>query len=160
METRLINVGIADLKVGRENDLLRTILGSCVGICLHDKVNFVGGLSHILLPESGDGSASLPKKYANTAIPMLIETMVEYGANRKNLTAKLVGGAQVLFFAKASIISEIGVNNIKKVKEILSDLNINVIAEDLGGDFGRTIEFSVNSGIVRIKSMRRPEKVI
>ena len=159
VEFRLINVGISDLNTGGENDILRTILGSCVGVCLYDKYNLIGGLSHILLPENR-GKEFMPKKYADTAIPMLIKAMAEYGANPKTLTAKLVGGARMFPFASALTISEIGDNNIKKAREILNNLNINIIAEDVGGDFGRTMDFFINDGIVRVRSSARPEKII
>ena len=161
MEFNFINVGIADLKVGGEKDLLRTILGSCVAICLYDKYNLIGGMSHILLPESVK-DLSMPKKYANMAIPMLIDEMIEHGADYNNLTAKLAGGAQMFAFSKTCvpIISQIGESNIKKVKEILDDLNIDIMAEDLGGDFGRTVDFFVNSGTVIVKSVNRPDKII
>jgi chemotaxis protein CheD len=154
----LINVGIADLQVGHENDLLRTILGSCVGICLYDKDNLVGGLSHILLPENLKDE--MPKKYPDTAIPMLIKAMTEHGANPKNLIAKLVGGAQMFTFAAMSIVSKIGAENAKKVKEILGDLNIDIIAEDLGGNWSRTVDFFVKDGTIKIKSAERVDKII
>ena len=159
MEISLINVGIGDLKVGFKGDLIRTVLGSCVGICLYDECNVVGGLSHILLPNS-KGDMSMPQKYADTAIPLLIKTMIECGADSNNLTAKLIGGAQMFAFANSPIISEIGINNIKKVKEILDNLNIDILAEDLGGDFGRTVDFFVHSGTIIVKSINRPDKVL
>jgi len=154
MELKLINVAVSDFKVGDKNDLLRTVgLGSCVAVCLYDKQNLIGGLGHILLPDNTNDT-STPAKYANTAIPLLIKTMIEHGANPKNLTAKLAGGAQMFAFANTNI----GKSNAKKVKEVLNDLNIDIIAEELGGNFGRAIDFFVHDGSVIIKSVGQQDR--
>jgi len=159
VEPRLINVGISDLKVGGADVLLRTVLGSCVGVCLYDKYNLIGGLAHMLLAK-GKENESAPEKYVDTAIPLLIKVMTEHGANPKYLTAKIAGGAQMFAFSHMPIISEIGVNNIQRAKEVLHDLNIKIIAEDVGGDHGRTIDFFIRDGIVKVKSLGKPERIL
>ncbi len=84
MDFHFINVGIADLNVAKSPDILRTVLGSCVGICLFDPVAKVAGLSHIMLPSLTDLSSN-EKKYADTAIPMLIDEMKNKGADLKRV---------------------------------------------------------------------------
>jgi len=159
MNFQLINVGIADLKTAKAPDVLRTILGSCVGICMFDSSNKVIGLSHIMLAEKNTAEGN-PMKYANTAIPMLLDEMIKTGAVRDKITAKIIGGSTMFKMADNSMMSEIGRSNIRKVKEVLEALSIVITAEDTGGDFGRTIDFFSENGNVKIKSIGKPEKII
>ncbi len=159
MNFKLVNVGIADMGVAASPDILRTILGSCVGICLHDPGTGIAGLSHIMLPERTESHLN-EKKYADTAIPHLVEQMEKAGAQRARLSAKLVGGAMMFKISENSMMSEIGRNNVKKVREVLGAMGINVVAEDVGGDYGRTIDFYAEDGRLKIRSLGRPEKTL
>lgn len=159
MEFKLVTVGIADMGISQAPDILRTILGSCVGICLYDPEAMKGGLSHIMLPAIKSKTMS-PHKYADSAIPILADKLVEFGARKERLTAKVVGGATMFNIRDNSIMGEIGKNNISKVKEVLSEMKINIIAEDVGGDYGRTIDFYLETGEVKIKSIGKTLKVI
>ena len=91
MSFELINVGIADMKISRSPNILRTILGSCVGICIYDATSGIGGMAHIMLPTAKKIGGNL-KKYSETAIPLLISDMMEEGASRKEMVAKIAGG--------------------------------------------------------------------
>ncbi len=126
MEFKMINVGIADLNVSASPDILRTILGSCVGICLYDRAAGIGGMSHIMLPSLNDNSMSV-KKYADTAIPMLVEEMEKRGAVRGRITAKIVGGAKMFNVSENSMMGEIGSNNAAKVRDVLRGLAIEIL---------------------------------
>jgi chemotaxis protein CheD len=159
MEFNLINVGIADFNVSASPDILRTILGSCVGICLYDRETKIGGMCHIMLPTI-KGKSSATKKYADTAIPQMLKEIEELGANRKAVIAKIVGGAKMFNVSENSIMGEIGNNNIVKVREVLKTLGITIVSDDTGGNYGRTIDFYLDSGVVKIKSMGREEKII
>jgi len=159
MSFRLINIGIADLKVGTHPDVLRTILGSCVGICLYDPDARIVGMSHIMLAEKNTPEGN-PKKYADTAIPLLVEEMVNAGSDTKKLVAKIIGGAMMFKIAENSMMGEIGKSNVRKVKEILQSSGIPLLAEDTGGDFGRTIDFFSEDGSIKVKSLGKPEKLI
>lgn len=159
MSFQLVNVGIAELHVVSSPDVLRTILGSCVGICLFDPEAKIIGLSHIMLAEKNAAEGN-PKKYADTAVPLLIEEMVKAGSEEKRLVAKVVGGATMFKISENSIMGEIGKSNLRKVKEMLSQRSIPVLAEDSGGDAGRTIDFYSEDGSVKIKSLGKPEKII
>ena len=138
MPFKLINVGIAETAVSQGTDVLRTILGSCVGICLYDSDKKIGGLAHIMLPTSKQAGASL-KKYADTAIPLLIKELRDNGAGK--LIAKLVGGAMMFNLSENSMMGEIGKNNVIRSREMLEGLGIPIVAEDTGGNYGRTIDF-------------------
>lgn len=159
MEFNLINVGIADFSVSAAPDILRTILGSCVGVCLYDHEKKIGGLCHIMLP-SLKGASRSDKKYADRAIPMMLGEMEERGVDRRRVTAKVAGGSTMFNVSENSLMSEIGNNNIKRVREVLGELGITSIAEDTGGNYGRTIDFHLDSGIVKIRSMGREEKIL
>jgi chemotaxis protein CheD len=152
-------VGIADLKIASDKDILRTILGSCIGICLYDSASRIGGLSHIMLPVMRTENSS-KKKYADTAIPMLAEEMKRAGADLRRVTAKIVGGSTMFNLSERSVMTEIGKNNIVKVKEVLKGMEIEIIAEDTGGDYGRTIDFYLENGSVKIKSLGKQERII
>ena len=147
-----ITIGIGDLKVCRAPDVLITYaLGSCVGICLLDNVTNIGGLSHIMLPESsGAGAASTPMRFADTAIPMLIRQMESMGASRLRLKAKIAGGATM--FAATNDKFNIGERNIDAVKRVLMQNHIPIIAEDIGLNYGRTQLFYPESGVMEIRA--------
>ena len=159
MDFKLITVGIADLKSAESPDILRTILGSCVGICLYDSVSSIGGLSHIMLPAK-NGNLSNEKKYADSAIPLLLKEMEKKGAKRERVVAKIAGGAKMFNFSDHGLMSKIGDNNVEKVKEVLEDLRIRIIAEDVGGANGRTIDFYLDNGSIKIKSPNEEVKLI
>lgn len=159
MSFQLVNVGIAEHKISANSDVLRTILGSCVGICLYDPGTKIIGLSHIMLAEKNTPEGN-PGKYADTAIPLLIDGMLSAGASEKRLVAKIVGGATMFKIAENSMMGEIGRSNARKVREVLGARSIPIIAEEIGGDFGRTIDFFPEDGSIKIKSLGRPEKTI
>ncbi|KXG43409.1 chemotaxis protein CheD [Tepidibacillus infernus] len=151
----VIKVGMADLNIAITPDRLRTTgLGSCVGIAIVDKVNHIGGLAHIMLPSSEMVKiGQLNKaKYADTAVPLLVEKMVQLGAKKSLMVAKLAGGAQMFQFQSQNDMMRIGPRNVEASKVSLKELGIPIIAEDTGGNFGRTIELDILTGILYIKT--------
>lgn len=152
----IVNVGISDLNVATPPNILATYaLGSCVGICLHDKTHNIGGLAHIMLPNSKEASHAADKlrRYADTGISELIQTMMRNGANLSCITAKIAGGAQM--FQTQLKTFNIGERNILAVKNILIASRIKIIAEDVGSNYGRTVFFNVESGIMQVKSVTK-----
>lgn len=154
-----ITIGIGDFKVCRAPDVLITYaLGSCVGICLLDNVTNIGGLSHIMLPESsGINAASTPMRFADTAIPMLIRQMESMGASRLRMKAKIAGGATM--FATSSDKFNIGERNIEAVKRVLMQNRIPIIAEDIGLNYGRTQLFYPETGVMEIRAAAKGIKM-
>ncbi len=157
----LIKVGIADLNTVNAPGVLRTTgLGSCVGVALYDDMKKVAGLAHVMLPSSEmmkyqEGNKM---KYANTAIPLLIESMISLGAKEARIVAKLAGGAQMFQFSGAMESVRIGPRNIEACREILQVLKISIIAEDTGGNFGRTIELNADTGRLIVKTINQGVK--
>ena len=150
-----VKVGIADMKaVFSPNKLITVGLGSCVGIALFDKVNMIGGLVHIMLPDSTQFlNVNNPIKFANLGIPNLIDEMGKMGAKKQNMKAKIAGGASMFNFPDKSVTMDIGNRNIISVKNTLTNLNIPIAAEDVGGNKGRTMIFDTQDGLVVIKTV-------
>jgi len=155
MNENIVKVGMADLNVATDPFVLTTLgLGSCVGVCIYDPYSKVAGLAHIMLPYSSQsGSEQNPAKYADTGIPLLLEEMIKVGAKKIHMVAKLAGGAQMFKFKQENDIIRIGQKNTEACKELLQRLNIRIIAEDTGGNYGRTIELSSSDGRLFIRSI-------
>ena len=132
----LIKVGMADYKVGRAPDTLISYgLGSCIGISLYDPQTKIGGLLHIMLPDSNQSRANENRaKFADTGIPDMLEELIRMGAAKSRLVAKLAGGSQMFAFANASDIMRVGLRNASASKEILKKLSIPIVGEDTGGN--------------------------
>lgn len=159
----VIKVGMADLKIVTEPDILTTLgLGSCVGIALYDKNTKVAGLAHIMLPYSSQIKNNQNQaKFADTAIDLLIGDMIKRGAGAGRLTAKISGGSQMFSFgANGSDLMKIGFRNVQATKEMLSKYRIPILAEDTGGNYGRTIEFYSENGNLLVKTIGHGVKII
>lgn len=155
MEAKELKVGIGDLNVALPPDKLITLgLGSCVGIAVYDPYNKIAGLAHIMLPDSsGFTNQNNPMKFADKAIPMLLQKMKEKGSNLRMLKAKIAGGASMFSFADKSPMMDIGNRNGKAVKDALRGLNIPIVSEDLGGSSGRTMIVEAETGKIYIKTV-------
>ncbi len=152
---------MADLKATKApNRLLTSGLGSCIGICLYDPLAKVGGMAHIMLPDSKQSRGIInPAKFADSAIPQLIMEMVALGANRTRLVAKIAGGAQMFAFANNIDIMRVGERNAAAVLDKLAKERIPVLVKDTGGNFGRTIEFDTNDGKLYIRTLNQGQAV-
>lgn len=138
----------SNLFVSDKPCLVTTVLGSCIAICLIDKVNKVGGINHFMLPYwNGEGLASA--KYGNIANEKLLSEMLRKGAKRENLEAKIFGGAN-----QSNFTMQIGARNTDIAKKFLFDENIPIVAESTLGYIGRKIIFDTSSGVVRLKYIR------
>lgn len=155
MNNEEIRVGIADLNTAVSPKKLITVgLGSCIGIAIYDPNNKIGGLAHIMLPDSTQfNNITNPMKFADLAIPILLERMQKQGAIKRNLKAKIAGGASMFNFSDKSMIMDIGNRNSISVKKVLKELNIPIISEDIGGNKGRTMIFDTTNGVVQIKTV-------
>jgi len=161
IETTIIKVGMADLNIAKSPNALTTLgLGSCVGVCLYDSRNKVAGMVHVMLPNSRDVRNNLnPAKFADTGIPLLITMMENVGADKKYIVAKLAGGAQMFNVSRHEFMN-IGKRNVDASKEVLSSLSIRIVAEDTGGNYGRTITLYSEDGRLEIKTIGMGIKII
>lgn len=158
--SELIKVGMADFKVGRNPDSLISYgLGSCIGIALYDTVTKIGGLAHIMLPDSTQArSAENPAKFANTALPLMLEEIVKLGAAKTRITAKIAGGSQMFTFANATDVMRVGERNAEAVRMLLKKMDVKILADDTGGNYGRTVELHLDTGIYHVRTIAKGEK--
>ena len=126
------------------NELLTTILGSCVAACIRDPIAGVGGMNHFLLPDGGSGDDRNAVRYGVNAMELLINGLLKRGALRSRLEAKLFGGANVL-----AGLSNVGSKNAAFAQRFLADEGIPVVGGNLGGTSARRIQFWPVSGRAR-----------
>ena len=143
---KFIHVG--EIFVAINPNEIVTVLGSCVSVCLYDKVEMIGGMNHYLLPLwNGNGLES--PKYGNISIPKMIENMENIGCSRRNMEAKIFGGANI--HKSNSEGQMIGHKNVMIAKEILRQYMIPIKAEDTGGNNGRRIMMISNVNKIILK---------
>ena len=144
--TEHINQG--EFAVGKDPELMiTTLLGSCVAVCLHDPVNRLGGMNHILLPEE-TGCAASGASFGVNAMELLINGLIKIGADRNRLEAKVFGGGQMV-----AGLSNIGQRNREFVMNFLAAERISCVSESTGGTAGRRVQFWPFSGKARQKFM-------
>ncbi len=155
-------------------------LGSCVAVAMYDHESKIGGLAHIMFPVSSLKPKlefiiqktetiilnsefwilnSSTYQYADTAIPAILEEMRIRGCSRRNITAKIAGGAK-MFSSYSGIIAGIGEQNAKSIKDILKSERIPLAGMDIGGRHGRSVEFYLSSGRVVVKGFGKEDKEI
>ena len=140
-----ITVGVGDLKITQAPNVLKTLLGSCIGIVLHDPVNKIGGLLHIMLPKKNGKDLKITK-YADPGLPYFISYLVtNTGALRGALYAKIFGGAKMF---ETNGMLNIGESNELEVRRILKEAGIKIVASKTGGTKGYNIAFDTHTGDV------------
>lgn len=143
-----IVVGIADCRISNDpaSVLVTHALGSCIAVAIHDPVAGVGGLLHLMLPDSSldpDKAALRPYQFADTGIPMLFHAAYALGAEKRRLTVRLVGGAQIL---DPEGIFDVGKRNHLACRKILWTAGVLVQGEDVGGTVSRTVHLEPSRG--------------
>ncbi|AVQ13926.1 chemotaxis protein CheD [Leptospira santarosai] len=151
--SKVVNVGIADMQGAQSPEILRTTLGSCIGVVFYAPDKKVGAMSHFMLSKdpSGKDSQKNPFKYADTAIPLLIKKMSEMGCNHGEYSVRLFGGASMFKGVQSSFLQNIGEQNILIARAILEQSKIPLIVEDVGGHDGRTISLYLDDGRILLK---------
>lgn len=124
-------------------------LGSCVAVMIYDKKRGIGTMAHVMLPDNG-GKCDRPGKYANTAIPILINELIQAGCQKRSLEAKIAGGASMFKSFKGNL--DIGERNAAALRDLLQKHSIPIVGEDIGGTSGRSIHyFPLEKGRVKVK---------
>lgn len=154
MESNIVKM--SQMQISSQGTQLKTnSLGSCIGVALYDHINQIGGLAHIMLPSSNETSRTIGK-YADLAIPALCIKMLNRGASIENMSAMLFGGANMFLDTFTDDFLLIGKQNVAISKNILTELNIKIVAEDIGGTNGRNIVFSCKDGSVTVSNFDSP----
>jgi chemotaxis protein CheD len=161
----VVNVGVAEYFVTHNPHTLASYgLGSCVGVALYDDKRNIGGLAHIMLPDSRYMTKKgNPGKFADTSIKAMVDEMERLGSKRWDIKAKIAGGACMFTIPGATnprnvpgpcLGMQIGERNIEAAKAALKELKIQLVAEDTGGNYGRTMRFTISDGKVTVSSIK------
>lgn len=144
-DNNVVTVGVGDYKIARSPKVLKTLLGSCIGIALYDQTTKIGGLLHIMLPKRDSDMTQKASKYADTGIPAMISQMIgAAGVRKSSLTAKIFGGAQM--FSVNNCLFDIGRRNEEEVRRVLQEEGIRVLAYKTGGNKGYNVIFDTSTG--------------
>jgi chemotaxis protein CheD len=155
---------MADLVVSKHPAVLVTLgLGSCIGLVIFDQVSRTVGMVHIMLPDSREAQ-NIPKpgKFADTAVPLLLDELQKLGAVKAQLRAKMAGGAQMFSIpGKAdNAIFGVGNRNIEAATRMLAASGIRLVSSDTGGSKGRSVEFSTETLKFTVKTLGSGTKEI
>jgi len=151
------SLGIGVIGVARDTGVLRTFVGSCVGLALLDRRHRLAALAHIMLPDS-QSAGTPPGKYADTAIPEMLRLLGGLApGGTLRLAAKLVGGAKMFAFQSGTTVGD---QNVAAVERILASLDIPVLGRDCGGDRGRRITLDVATGELRVETLGQPPRIL
>lgn len=162
--SEIIKVGMADLKTCVSPNGITTLgLGSCVGVAIRDPMTKIGGLAHVMLPDSTairNGNLNVAK-FADTGIVELVLQMEKLGAKRSRMVAKIAGGATMFSFQGGmSTMGQVGQRNVEATKAKLKELKIPILAEDTGANYGRTVVFYPETGEFHIRAVGKSETII
>jgi chemotaxis protein CheD len=154
-----IDVKMGEFIVSESPNIIQSMgIGSCVVVCIYDKKNKLGGLAHIMAAKSNMDKEVKPTRFADKAIKMMVKAMKNMGADNGSLSAKIIGGASM--FPGVTQILAIGSENIIAVRKELDNLKIKVIAEDTGGNEGRSVWFDTSNGDVVVGKIKGETRTI
>ncbi len=159
----VIKVGMADLNVCKAPNSITTIgLGSCIGVTLYDPVSKVGGMAHVMLPDStAIKNNTNIAKFADTGVTELLKRVLDAGATKSRLVAKMAGGAKMFEVSGgAAATINVGERNAAAVKSKLQEFGIKIVASDTGLNYGRTVVLDCNNGDFLIKAVGKEPKTI
>lgn len=132
------------------DELISTVLGSCISACVRDKKLGLGGMNHFMLPASGgEELMGAANRYGNFAMENLINEILKNGGRRENLEVKIFGGGRIL-----ASMTDIGLRNIQFAQEYVKTENLTVVSEDVGDIFPRKVIFFPATGKVLVKRLK------
>ncbi len=146
--------------VSRQDELVTTVLGSCVSACVHDSRRGIGGMNHFMLPEpmgerdSWSATVGRAARYGSDAMEQLINAILGAGGQRADLQVKVFGGGRVL-----AQMTDVGQRNIEFVQRYIAAEKLVLIASDLGDVYPRQVQFFPHNGKVRVRLLRRHDDV-
>jgi chemotaxis protein CheD len=153
--TTTVNMGC--MHVDRAPHRLMAVLGSCVGVALFDPTTRVGGLAHVVLPHH-PGTGNSQAKYADTAVPALLESLQRAGARREEVRAKIAGGANALFSSRGDGLGRVADANVAETRLALARASVPLIAEDVGGRAGRRVLIDLSDFRVQVSLLSAGEE--
>lgn len=157
----LISIGLGEMQITADPKVALVCygLGSCIGITFWDPQTKTGAMAHIVLPDSSLArGVDAESKFADTCIPYVLGKLARKGISSSRLIIKIAGGAQVLQVSGMKNRLEIGQRNQEAVIEALRREGLQPVGSDVGGNFGRTVQFYVGTGRTVIKTVGKGEK--
>lgn len=135
------------------DEVIVTVLGSCISACIRDKKQKIGGMNHFMLPkQNADASMSVMDKstrYGNYAMEHMINDILKHGGKRENLEVKIFGGGRIL-----ATMTDIGLRNIEFVHEYIRTEGLDFITEDIGDKYPRKVMYFPSTGKARVKRLK------
>ncbi len=147
-----VTVGMGQVASSKAPGRLKSVLGSCVGVAIFHPRCPVGVLAHVVLPEAS-GRTGSPGKFADTAIPHMLQMLDNLGVPRTGRIAKIAGGAQ-MFAASGPM--QVGDNSVDAGDRALSAAGIRITAKNVGGTSGRRLTFDCSNGELQIEIVGKP----
>ena len=162
VEKNIIEVSMGEMKIVKAPGVLVTRgLGSCLGITFYDSLRKVGAMSHPMLPDIIRARVkSNPCRFVNSVINKMLEDLKKQGCIKRGLEAKLFGGAHMFSFIAKDSLLNVGEKNIEMAKLVLKQEGIKIVAEELGGNIGRTIELDLADGKITVKTISSGTKEV
>ena len=150
--SKIIDVQMGGMKIAHNDRVLRTSgIGSCIAITLYDPIKRIGGMAHPILTVNDSKEVDNPLRFVETVIDVMINALEALGALKTRLEAKIIGGANMFkVFDKNP--ESIGMQNIEAAKKKLVKEGIEIIANDTGGNAGRSAAFDLGTGLVEVKT--------
>lgn len=143
-------IGMGEIGVASDGEMLRTFVGSCIGVAIYNRRRKVAALAHIMLPQA-NGQTEQPGKYADTAIPEMIRQLNKLCHEEPTRwSAKIAGGAKMFAFQSGMTIGD---QNVAAAEKILNELDIPVLASCCGGEQGRRLCLDASTGMLVVESM-------
>ncbi len=155
-QSKPISVGMGELKLAQSPGCLAAVLGSCIGVSIYHTRKMVGVMAHVMLPECA-GRDGLPGKFADTAIPAMIDALRKHQVPPVGLVAKIAGGANM--FGNSGPM-QIGEANADAVKTALQQKSIPLVGEDIGGAGGRRVKLDCSTGLLTIACIGKEDQTL
>lgn len=152
MSTGEVTIPIGGVYASGEPMVIKTLLGSCIAVCLHDAVRGVGGMNHFMLPW-GNGEREDAGRFGVHAMDLLIGAIMKAGGDRRRLVAKVFGGANLLDVQGPVV--DIPRQNVEFGLTFLEEEGIPIVSTDVGGRRARQVHFYTQSGRAFVKRVRR-----
>lgn len=143
--------------VTKDDEMITTVLGSCISACIRDSATGIGGMNHFMLPQTthsklnsrAESVVGNAFRYGNFAMEHLINTILQQGGKRKNLEVKLFGGSKII-----ATLGDVGQRNIDFVLDYIDTESLKLISQDLGDIYPRKVNFFPQTGRVRMKKIK------
>jgi chemotaxis protein CheD len=154
------NVSVAKILPGEyyvttNDEVIATVLGSCISVCVRDPMSGIGGMNHFMLPEDNSGEGTWGKtnvnkatRYGTYAMEHMINDIFKYGGNRNRFEIKICGGGRIL-----KMMSDVGGKNIRFIKNYLCTEGFEIVSEDVGDIYPRKVRYYPKTGKMMIKKL-------